>query len=94
MGALRFLLWTGLCMGAGIALATVDVAGRTPLSHLERAWRHHGPRLEREVKEASAEVVDEVKKKVGQTPAEPRESHGKADRDAVADIIARRRPAP
>jgi len=91
MGALRFLLWTGLCVGAGIALASVELGGRTPVSHLERLWKQSAPRLER----AGAEVVDEVKKKVGSTPLEPKESHAKADRDAVADIISRRqKPAP
>lgn len=89
MGALRFLLWTGLCVGAGIAMASVEVGGRTPVSHLERLWRHQAPRLEK-VKEAGVEVVDEVKRKVASAPAEPKESHGKADRAAVDEIISRR----
>jgi hypothetical protein len=91
MGALRFVLWSGICVGLGVALASVEVGGRTPVSHLERLWRHTAPRLER----AGGEVVEEVKRKVAPaTAAEPKESHGKADRDAVADIIARRQKAP
>jgi hypothetical protein len=92
MGALRFLLWTAICVGLGVGLATVEVGGRTPVSALERLWKR-APKLDK-VKEAGAEVVEEVKKKVGASAAEPRESHAKADRDAVADIIAHRQKGP
>jgi hypothetical protein len=90
MGALRFLLWSGICVGLGIAMASVEVGGRTPVSHLERLWRHGAPRLEK----AGGEVVEEVRRKVGASAAEPKETHGKADRDAVAEIIAKRQKAP
>ena len=83
MATLRFLLWTGLCVALGIGMATVEVGGHTPWSHLQRLWRHEGVKL-----------VEEVKQKVASAPPEPKETHTKADRDAVADIIARRRPAP
>jgi hypothetical protein len=90
MGALRFLLWSGLCVGLGIAMASLEMGGRTPVSHLERLWHHAAPRLEK----AGGEVVEEVRRKVGASSAEPKETHGKADRDAVADIIAKRQKAP
>jgi hypothetical protein len=32
------MLWTLTCLAAGIALATVDVGGRTSWQYLKRAW--------------------------------------------------------
>jgi hypothetical protein len=90
MGALRFLLWSGICVGLGVAMASVEVGGRTPVSHLERLWHRGAPKLEK----AGGEVVEEVRRKVGASSSEPKETHGKADRDAVADIIAKRQKAP
>jgi hypothetical protein len=90
MGILRFVTWTAVCIGLGIGMATFEVAGRTPVSHLERLWRQRAAKLEK-VKEAGQELADEVRRKVGSsTPAEPKERHDQADRDAVADIISRR----
>lgn len=90
MGILRFLVWTGLCIGLGIFLATADVGGRTPLEHLTRAWKQTSPRLER-VKGDAGELVEGVKKKVAtkEAPA-PTERHAQEDRDAVDAIIAKR----
>lgn len=39
---LMTMLRAGLAIGFGIFLATVEVEGRTPWEHLQRAWKRHG----------------------------------------------------
>src|SRR5512143_3920442 len=41
MGFLKFLVWTACAVGLGIFLAGVDIQGRTPLEHAQRAWKRH-----------------------------------------------------
>lgn len=36
------MLRAALAIGFGIFLATVEVEGRTPWEHLQRAWKQHG----------------------------------------------------
>lgn len=94
MGLIRFFMWTGVSIGVGVGLATVEVGGRTPLMHLERLWKHERPKLER----ASHDAVAEVKKKVsskdvvggGGGASGPKEQHSAADRSAIDEIIGKR----
>jgi hypothetical protein len=90
MGIVRFVLWTALCFGLGIAAATVEVGGRTPWQHAAGAWKDQAPKLER-VKGDAAGLVEDVKFKVA--PGEgagPKERHTKAEREAIDQIIAKR----
>ncbi len=86
MGLIRFILWTGVSVGIGIAAATVEVGGRTPVQHVERVWKHDRPQLER----ASHDAVEELKKKVSSKDLGPKEQHSASDRSAIDDIIAKR----
>lgn len=90
MGFLRFIVWTGASVGLGIGLATVDVAGRTTLEHLQRLWATERPHLTRDLRS----TVDEVKKRtMGASSKVPSEQHSASDRSAIDDIIAKR-PRP
>jgi hypothetical protein len=94
---LRIAVWTIACVSLGIALGTVEVFGKTPVQHVERVWKQHGPRLGsglEKVKGEAGEVADEVKKKVAvaqnaMTPR-PTEQHPVADRAAIDELIAKR----
>jgi hypothetical protein len=90
MGLLRFVVWTGLCVALGVWVGTGRVAGKTPLQHLESAWKGHGPALD-EVKKDAKDLADDVKKKVTTAQATgPKEQHSPEDKAAIEDIIARR----
>lgn len=90
MGILRFVVWTGCCVALGIALATVEVGGKTIVQHAERSWKQQSPKLEK-VKDGAGELVDDVKKKVAtHDPSGPTEQHSREDRQAVDQIIAKR----
>lgn len=88
MHILKIVLWSGICVGLGIALALTPVGGLTPVQHAQRQWRQNAPRLE-PLKEGAEDLVDEVKKKVAPGGA-PVERHTDADRDAVNRLIAKR----
>ncbi len=63
MGIIKFIVWTTLCVGAGIFLAGFEFKGRTPLQHLEREWHSNSPKLDK-VKDGAEDLVDDVKKKL------------------------------
>lgn len=91
MGILRFVVWTTLCIGLGIFLATWEVGGKTPWQSAQGLWRRSAPKLEK-VKDGAEDLVVDVKKRVA-PPAEapaPRERHTRDDREAIDQIIAKR----
>jgi hypothetical protein len=92
MGILRFVLWTAACIGLGIFVSTAEFSGKTPLQHLTRVWKHERPRLER-VKDSAEEAVDDVKRRVStkEVAKGPTEQHSSADREAIDQIIAKRK---
>ncbi len=82
MGILKFLVWTTCAVGLGIFLARGQIDGRTPLEHMERAWkRNTSPsQVERmkdgvdRVKSGFEDALDDAKEAVGKkTDAPPRE---------------------
>jgi hypothetical protein len=83
-------------VGLGLFLGAGEVGGKTPLQHLTRTWKQQSPKLDK-VKESAEEVVDDVRKRVStREPREgavkgPSEQHSSADRDAIDQIIAKRR---
>jgi hypothetical protein len=100
MGLLKFLVWTSCAVGLGIFLATGEVDGRTPLDHMERAWKRnvrpsHMERMKDgvdRVKEGLEDVLDEAKDAVGKKGVEgPRERITAEDREEVNRIIAQKK---
>lgn len=100
MGLLKFLVWTSCAVGLGIFLAKGELDGRTPLDHMERAWKRnvHPSHLERvrsgvdRVKEGLEDAIEDAKDAVGQKgEAAPRERITAEDRAAVNRIIAQKK---
>lgn len=88
------LVWTLSCVGVGIALATLDVGGRTPWEHARKAWQSEGEKRVGEAKEHASGLVDDVKKKVTTTVKDaqerPLDRHSASERDALDKLIANR----
>ncbi len=40
MGFIRFLLWTSMCIGLGIFIASYEVDGKTPAQHFKEIWKN------------------------------------------------------
>ncbi len=100
MGLLRFLVWTSCAVGLGIFLAKGEIDGRSPLDHMERAWKRNvsPSHLERmkdgvdRVKEGLEGAIDEAKDAVGKKGEQaPRERITAEDREAVNRIIAQKK---
>lgn len=87
MGFVRTCVWTVGAVGVGVAMATVEVGGRTPLAHAQAAWRkaEAGDWL----RDRADEAVDRARGALGQ-PQKPRERHSDEDRAALDRIIAKR----
>jgi hypothetical protein len=100
MGILKFLVWTACAVGLGIFLAKGEIDGRTPLEHMEQAWKRnvrpsHMDRVRDgvdRVKDGLEGALDEAKGAVGQkTEQGPRERITAEDREAVNRIIAQKK---
>jgi hypothetical protein len=77
MGLIRFVVWTGISVAFGIFLATYEFAGRTPWQVMQSAWKQQSPAL-----------VDQVKKKVAESPlTNPKETHSADDKQAIDALI-------
>jgi hypothetical protein len=86
MGFIRPCVWMAAAVGLGIALATVEVGGRTSLAHARSAWARSeaGDWL----RDRADDAVDRARGALGQ-PQKPRERHSDEDRAALDRIIAR-----
>jgi hypothetical protein len=85
MGFIRFLLWTGICIGLGIFAASYEVDGKTPMQHLKAIYQATPHSVEG--------TLDKAKKAVAtarQEAAAPTEQHSEADRDAINRLVAKR----
>src|SRR5690349_543491 len=100
MGLLRFLVWTACAVGLGIFLATGNIDGRTPLDHMERAWKRNvrPSHLDRvrdgvdKVKDGLEDALEEAKDAVGRkSDSGPRERITAEDREAVNRLIAQKK---
>jgi hypothetical protein len=87
MGIIRSCVWTGMAVGLGVALATVDVGGKTPLQHARTAWR--SSEASDWLRDRADDAVDRARSALGQ-PQKPRERHSDEDRAALDRIIAKR----
>ena len=79
MGFIRFVLWTSMCIGLGIFVASYEVDGKTPAQHFKQIW-----------KGMPAVPVEKVKQLALPASDRPTETHSPADRDAVNRIVAKR----
>ena len=93
MAFLRSFLWSCCCIGFGIFLGTVEVGGRTSLSHAQLAWRRAvAPAVNGAVANAKSGLQD-AKESVQDrlTPKDrPREHVSAADRAGLDSLIARK----
>jgi hypothetical protein len=87
MGFVRTCVWTVLAVGAGIAVATVEVGGRTPLAYARSAWQ--SSEASDWLRDRADDAVDRARGALGQ-PQKPRERHSDEDRAALDRIIAKR----
>lgn len=97
MGILRTLFWTGLCVGLGIFVSSYEVDGRTPIEHLQRAWKQNvnpAPlqKLGESAKEKLGEAKQSAKDKLAVATA-PKEHISEGDRNALNSLIANKKKA-
>lgn len=88
MGILRTVLWSAACVTAGIALATVNIGGRTPWDRA-RGLTDQAPKLN-SVKGEVEGAVATAKLKLAPKGDQPAEVHTESERDAVNALVARR----
>lgn len=86
MGLLRRLFWAVGWVALGAVLATVQVAGKTPLQHLGATVT--GP-VWHAVKNTMESAYDRAR---GALASKPVEHHSPEDRDALNKLIAKRSP--
>ncbi|MBU8897679.1 hypothetical protein KRR26_18850 [Corallococcus sp. M34] len=96
MGALKFIVWTACAVGLGVFLAQGRVDGRSPLEHMERAWKRTvNPSTMDKVKGGLEDAIDDAKDAVSThkkaEPAAPRERITAEDRAAINRIIAQKK---
>ncbi|WP_224245449.1 hypothetical protein [Hyalangium gracile] len=100
MALLKFVVWTACAVGLGIFLAKGQIDGRTPLDHMERAWKRNvnPSQMDRmrngvdRMKDGLEDALDEAKDAVGKkTESAPRERITAEDREAVNRLIAQKR---
>lgn len=93
---LKFVVWTGFAMWLGVFAATRQIAGRTPVEHLERFWNRHGfsTKVNQTVKELKGRLsaaVEDTRDSVSTVwDKKPRERHSPEDRQSVDKLIAKR----
>jgi hypothetical protein len=86
MSFIRFVIWTSASVAFGVFLAGADLAGKTPLEHLQRFWERHGQaakldNLKAGVRDALGEAREATK---------PSEHYTFEDREALNKIVAKR----
>ncbi|QDE89123.1 hypothetical protein BHS06_09220 [Myxococcus xanthus] len=93
VNALKFIVWTCCAVGLGVFLASGKVDGRTPLSHMERAWsRSVSPSTVDRLKDGLEDAYEDAKDAVaGNKDSSPRERISAEDREAVNRIIAQKK---
>jgi len=93
MAFLRSFLWSCCCIGFGIFLATVEVAGRTSLEHARLAWRRSvTPAVDGAVANAKTglrDAKDSVQDRLAPKDR-PREHVSAGDRAGLDSLIARK----
>ena len=86
---LRFILWTGFAVGLGIVLAKVEVDGRTPLEHLQHAWKRKvNPSKLDQLKDGLHDTLEGAKETLSEKPSKP-ERYSDDERSAIDRLIAK-----
>jgi hypothetical protein len=82
------MLRAALAIGFGIFLATVEVEGRTPWEHLQRAWKRHGWSSLEDVKSSFRSAVLSITSSEVELdhPADLREARFEGDADTTLAI--------
>jgi len=83
LGVFKFLVWTSCAVGFGIFLAQGEIDGRTPIEHVQRAWKQHvrPSKLDQLVKETKSTVSEKTKKRAP-------ERYSDEERAAIDRLIA------
>lgn len=94
MGILRALLWTAACVALGVFVSTYEVNGKTPLDHMQTAWKSSS--LKDDVggamsgaKDKLAEAKQSAKEKLA-VAAAPKEHISADDRNALNVLIQKK----
>lgn len=91
MRILIFVGWTAACVGVGIAMATLEVDGKTPWQHAQRAWKSDAEKKFVEARGSAVSLVDDVKRHVASAKeAAPLDRHSVEERDALEKLISNR----
>lgn len=98
MGILRTLLFAGLCIGVGIFASSYEIDGRTPLEHIQRAFKNNGQFGK--VKDGMGDALDGAKDKLTEAKQSakdklavataPKEHISSDDRSALNALIAKK----
>ncbi|MDY7228784.1 hypothetical protein [Hyalangium rubrum] len=100
MGILKFLVWTVCAVALGIFLAKGNIDGRSPLDHMEKAWKRATRPTQMDkmkdgvdrVKGGLEDAFEDAKDAVGRkTEGAPRERITAEDREAVNRLIAQKK---
>jgi hypothetical protein len=83
---LRTVLWSVACVALGLALATVEIGGRTPWERV----RGKAPRLESVKSDLEGAVATAKVKLAAPRSAQPVEAHTDSERDAVNALVSKR----
>lgn len=88
---LKFLLWTGLAVGLGVFLAQGEIDGRTPIEHLDRAWKRNvRPSKVDQMKDGLRDAIDGAKETISEkTASKPTERYSDDERAVIDEIIAK-----
>ena len=86
MRVLKILLWSSLCIGLGVFLASYKVGGKTPLELAQRAVGSEPSQLKR-LKDGIGEAIEEVK---SARQNRPTERYSPDDRQEIDRLVARR----
>jgi hypothetical protein len=88
MKVLTLLVWTAAAVAFGVFLAKVEIDGRTPLEHLQNAWKHNvNPSKLDRLKDGLRDAIDEAKGHL--SDAKRPERYSDDERRAIDRLIAK-----
>lgn len=87
---IRFVLWTTCAVAFGVFLAQVEIDGRTPIEHIQHAWKRKvNPSKVDQLKDGLRDAIDGAKDTLSEKTAKPRERYSDDERRAIDRIIAK-----
>jgi hypothetical protein len=88
---MRQFIWTVGAVALGIALATVQVGGKTPWQHTQRAWHEYVSPTQEKLQARVSDTFEDAKDKLVHSRT-PHEHHSEADRTALSKLVPHRAP--